>query len=72
MTDKKTKKKVKELNKKMKELEKAFQRMQICPCKGDKDLKQREVDLRTLREQIYALERERDYLIYTWWDKAPR
>jgi len=72
MPDKKAKKKIKELNKKIKELEKAFQGLQIRPCKGDKDLKQRDVDLRTLREQIYAVERERDSLIYTWWDKASR
>ena len=66
MPDKIAKKKIKKLNKKIKEFEKAYHRMEMRPCKGDKDLKQRDVDLRMLRVQIYDLERERDSLIYTW------
>ena len=72
MPDKKAKKKIKEFNKKKKELEKAYQKMEIRPCKGDKDLKERDVDMRRLREQIHALERKRGSLIYTWWDKASK
>ena len=70
MPDKKAKKKIKELNKKIKEFEKAYHRMEMRPCKGDKDLKRREIDLKRLREQIHALERERDTFIYTWWDES--
>ena len=72
MPDKIDKKKIKKLNKKIKGIEKAYHRMEMRPCKGDKDLKQRDIELRMLREQIHALERERDTLMYTPWDKASK
>ena len=72
MPDKKTKQKIKKLNKELQELEKAYHRMEMRPCKGDKELKQKDIDLRLLREQIHALEIEQDSLIYTWGDKASR
>ena len=64
MPDKNAKQRIKKLNKKIQEFEKAYHRMEMRPCKGDKDLKQKDIDLRMLREQIHALERERDSLIY--------
>ena len=72
MAERKVKKTIKDLNKKIKKLEKAFHKMEMRPCKGDEDLKQREIDLRMLRQEIYALEQERDTLVYKWWDKVPK
>ena len=66
MPDKKAKQKIKKLNKKLQKLEKSFKKMELRPCKGDEELKQKEIDLVLLREQIHDLERERDSLIYTW------
>ena len=70
MPNKKVKQRIKELDKKIKELKEEFRKMEIRPCMGDRDLREREVDLKRLKEKIHATENERASLIYTWWDKA--
>jgi chromosome segregation ATPase len=66
MTDKQNKKKiVKEIQKKLNKLKEDFRKMELRPCHGDADLRQREKDLEILKQRIDALEKERDQYVYT-------
>lgn len=66
MTDKQNKKKiVKEIQKKLNKLKEDFRKMELRPCHGDADLRQREKDLEILKQRIGALEKERDQYVYT-------
>jgi hypothetical protein len=60
------KKKIKELEKGLDELMEEYINMELRPCRGDADLRQREKDLEMLKEKIYELEKERDSHLYTW------
>jgi septal ring factor EnvC (AmiA/AmiB activator) len=66
MTDKQnTKKLIKEIQKELDKLKEDFKKMELRPCHGDADLRQREKDLEELKQRIYALEKERDQYLYT-------
>ena len=69
MVTKLNKKKVKQLKKQVNELKRKLQKMEIRPCQGDADLKQREKDIRALKDKIFLLENESDKYLYSRWDK---
>ena len=67
MPDKQNKKKaIKELKKEIEKLRHEYERIELRPCQGDTDLRQRENELDILKSKIYELQRERDNRLYTW------
>jgi hypothetical protein len=66
MPSKKNRKKIiKELHKKLDELMEEHIKMELRPCRGDADLRQREKDLEMLKEKIRIAEKDLDKHIYT-------
>ena len=68
MVTKLNKKKVKQLKKQVNELKRKLQKMEIRPCQGDADLKEREKDVKALKDQIFSLENESDRYLYSRWE----
>jgi chromosome segregation ATPase len=67
MPDKQNKKKaIKELKKEIEKLRDEYERIELRPCQGDTDLRQRENELEILKSKIYELEKERDTFLYSW------
>ena len=67
MPDKRNKKKaIKELKKEIEKLRDEYERIELRPCQGDTDLRQRENELEILKSKIYELEKERDTYLYSW------
>jgi chromosome segregation ATPase len=67
MPDKQKKKKaIKELKKEIEKLRDEYERIELRPCQGDTDLRQRENELEILKSKIYELEKERDTYLYSW------
>ena len=58
MTDKDTRKKLKQIKKKISQLEKEIKKLEFRPCHSDSDLKKKDKDIKTLREKTYQLEKE--------------
>jgi len=58
MIDKKTQKKLKQIKKEISQLQKEIKRLKFRPCQNDSDLKQKDTDIKTLRQKIYELEKE--------------
>jgi TolA-binding protein len=58
MTDKDTRKRLKQIKKKISQLEKEIKKLTFRPCQNDSDLKQKDKDIKTLREKTYQLEKE--------------
>ena len=73
MTDRESKEKtIKQIQKEIQKLRNEYKKMELRPCHGDLDLVQRDKDLGVLKDQIYALEKERDTYLYTWSHEAWR
>jgi chromosome segregation ATPase len=71
MPDKQNKKKaIKELQKEIEKLRDEYQKVEIRPCRGDADLRQRQNELEILKSKIYELEKERDTFLYSWSHEA--
>lgn len=67
MPDKQNKKKaIKELKKEIEKLRDEYEKIELRPCQGDTDLRQRENELEILKSKIYELEKERDTYLYSW------
>ena len=67
MPDKKNKKKaIKELKKEIGKLRDEYEKIEVRPCQGDTDLRQRENELEILKSKISELEKERDTYLYSW------
>jgi len=60
MIDKQTKKKLKDIRKEIKRLKKNQRRMEFRPCNTDAELREKEQDLKALRERISSLENAQD------------
>ena len=69
MTKKKDRSKAKKLEKEFDELNKVLTKMELRPCKGDTELKQKEEDIKELKEKINQLELDLDRHKYTLWEK---
>ena len=66
MINKLSRKRAKEIQKKIDELRMSLKKMEIRPCQGDLDLKEKEKDITTLKSEIRSLENERDKYFYSW------
>ena len=67
MTNRQSKEKtLKQIKKEIEKLRAEYQKTEFRPCRGDIDLFQKDKDLDSLKEKIYALEKERDVHLYTW------
>jgi hypothetical protein len=67
MTNRQSKEKtLKQIKKEIEKLRAEYQKTEFRPCHGDLDLFQKDKDLGSLKEKIYALEKERDVHLYTW------
>jgi pyruvate-formate lyase-activating enzyme len=58
MIDKETKKKLKQIKKKIGQLKNQMKKLEFRPCHNDGELKQKDKDLKALREKIQELEKE--------------
>ena len=66
MMDKTTKKRMKKIKKEMDLLRKKLRKIEIRPCHGDADLKQKEMEIRSIKDKLLDLEREHDrYMLNT-------
>ena len=63
MIDKETRKKLKQIKKKISQLKKEIKKIKFRPCQNDSDLKQKDKDIKTLREKTYHLQKEHDRYI---------
>ena len=67
MPSKKNRKKIiKELQKEIEKLRDEYEKIELRPCQGDADLRQRENELEILKSKISQLEKERDTYLYSW------
>ena len=72
MPKKKSKNQIKKLQKEIDDSIDLLRKLEIRPCKGDTDIKQKEMEIADLKKHIQSLENERDRHVYSWWDKAQR
>ncbi len=63
MIDKETRKKLKQIKKEKSQLKKQIKKLEFRPCHNDSELKQKDKDIQTLREQTYELQKEQDMYI---------
>jgi hypothetical protein len=63
--DKETRKKVKRIEKAITRLKKELKNMELRPCHSDAEIQEKGEDLRTLKLEIYGLEKEANqYILY--------
>ncbi|MFH1930686.1 MAG: hypothetical protein ABIN18_03735 [Pseudomonadota bacterium] len=63
MIDKETRKKLKQIKNQISQLKKQIKKLEFRPCHNDSELKQKDEDIKTLREKTYHLEKEHDMYI---------
>ena len=66
------KKEAKKIQKQIDKLENLLNRLEIRPCKGDNEIKQKEIEIADLKNQIHSLKNESDGHIYGLSKKAYR
>ena len=59
-----SKKEAKKIQKQIDNLENPLRRLEIRPCKGDNEIKQKEIEIADLKNQIHTLKNERDVHLY--------
>ena len=57
---------VRQIQNEIEKLRDEYKKMELRPCQGDTDLRQRENELDILKSKIYELQGERDNRLYTW------
>jgi len=65
-----SKKEAKKIQKQIDNLENLLRRLEIRPCKGDNEIKQKEIEIVDLKNQIHSLKNERDGHLYDLPKKA--
>ena len=63
MTDKKSQKDIKKIKKELYRLKETLKKLELRPCQGDRDLKQKDEEVEILNREIYNLVKETN-LIY--------
>ena len=63
MTDKKSQKDIKKIKKELYRLKEILKKLELRPCQGDRDLKQKDEEVEILNREIYDLVKETN-LIY--------
>ncbi|MFC1862906.1 hypothetical protein ACFL1Z_03015 [Thermodesulfobacteriota bacterium] len=64
------KKALKKIQKQIDKEENLLNRLEIRPCKGDNEIKQKEIEIADLKNQIHSLKNDRDGYIYGLSKKA--
>ncbi|MFC1867740.1 hypothetical protein ACFL0H_06380 [Thermodesulfobacteriota bacterium] len=59
-----SKKEAKKLQKQINNMETLLRRLEIRPCKGDNEIKQKEIEIADLKNQIHTLKNKRDVHLY--------
>jgi len=66
MVDKENKKKLKKIQKEIHKLRRDLKKTEYRPCQSDAELRQKDEDIRMIRDKILALENEKDrYMLNT-------
>ncbi|MCG2779184.1 MAG: hypothetical protein L6406_26210 [Desulfobacterales bacterium] len=63
MIDKETRKKLKQIKNQISQLKKQTKKLEFRPCHNDSELKQKDKEIKTLREKTYQLKKEHDMYI---------
>jgi len=63
MTDKKTRKDIKKIQKELYRLKEMLKKIELRPCLGDADLKQKDEEVKMLKREIYALEKDTNQFV---------
>ena len=63
MIDKKTQKKMKQIKKEISQLQKQIKKLEFRPCRNDAELKQKDEDMKALRNKVHQLEKKHDRYI---------
>jgi len=58
MIDKETQKKLRQIKKEINQLNKQIKKLEFRPCQNDSELKQKDKDIKALREKAHQLEKE--------------
>ena len=58
--------KIKKIEKQIKDSNELLTKLELRPCQGDKDLKQKDFEIAELKSHIASLEKERDGYLYYW------
>ena len=58
MVDKKSIKDIKKVQKKLYRMKELLKKMELKPCHGDADLRQKDEDIKILKREIYDIEKE--------------
>ncbi|MFC1863343.1 hypothetical protein ACFL1Z_05250 [Thermodesulfobacteriota bacterium] len=66
------KKETKKIQKQIDNLENQLRSLEIRPCKGDNEMKQKEIEIEDLKNNIKMLKNERIRHLYDLGKKAPR
>ena len=80
MPDKEARMKLKQIEREISKLEKERQKVEYRPCRGDSELKQKELDLQAIRQKMNQLEKKRDRYIlnsggvkhFEWENSSPK
>ncbi|MFC1535239.1 hypothetical protein ACFLZG_07675 [Thermodesulfobacteriota bacterium] len=66
MRDKKSRKDIKKMKNELNRLKELLKKLELRPCRGDADLKQKDEEVQMLKRTIYDLERETNiFVIFT-------
>ena len=65
-----SKRELKKLEKQIQDSIELLKRLEIRPCRGDNDIKQKEIEINDLKKHIVSLEKERDGYLYHWQEKS--
>ena len=63
MIDKRTRKKLKQIKKEISHLQKQIKKIEFHPCRNDAELKQKDEDMKALRNKVHQLEKQHDRYI---------
>ena len=58
MIDKETRKRLKQIEKQISKLQKQIKKLEFRPCRNDAELKQKDQDIKALRDKVYHLEKK--------------
>ena len=57
---------IKKIEKQIRDSNELLKVLELRPCQGDKDLKQKDIEIDELKAHITSLEKERDGYLFSW------
>ena len=64
--------KIRKIKKQIKDSNELLKKLELRPCQGDSDLRQKAIEIEELEIQITSLEKERDGYLYYWQKKEDK